>query len=243
MQRTRILSKSAGVATALAAVLLAASCSINVPWRNERADEVNLGFTLVNNLVMFEPTVRIDNKPGRFLLGTAARQTVIDDQFPLAGRDHHLQIQEKETLRIAPVRLDLQGVADAIVGADAWRNQTISIDYRTGLVSYRQTSFERSQMTIFRFRNEPTVNVSVDGRELSAIVDTTSPDTLVLPGSALGRGTVRVSIAGTDFGATDVQFANVTQARIGNRLLSRFLVSIDYGRRTVGLWRDPRIPL
>jgi hypothetical protein len=94
-----------------------------------------------------------------------------------------------------------------------------------------------------RWTGQPAINITVDGREISAVVDTTSPDTLVLPGSALGRGTVSVSIAGTDFGPTDVQFANVSQARIGNRLLSRFLVTIDYGRRVVGLWRDPRIPL
>jgi len=49
-------------------------------------------------------------------------------------------------------------------------------------------------------------------------------------------------IAGTDFGNVDVKFANVAQPRIGNRLLSKFLISIDYGKREVGLWRDPRIP-
>jgi hypothetical protein len=34
----------------------------------------------------------------------------------------------------------------------------------------------------------------------------------------------------------------VARARVGNRLLSHYLVTIDYGRRMVGLWRDPRIP-
>jgi hypothetical protein len=86
------------------------------------------------------------------------------------------------------------------------------------------------------------INVVVDGREVAAIVDTTSPDTLVLSGPD-ARGSVNVLIAGTDFGATDVQYANVSQARVGNRLLSRFLVTIDYGRKVVGLWRDNRIPL
>jgi hypothetical protein len=97
-------------------------------------------------------------------------------------------------------------------------------------------------MQTFRFRDEPSIWIYVNGQRIAAVVDTTSPDTLVLPGT-LGRGTVGVVVAGTNFGATDVQFANVTRARIGNRLLSRFLVSIDYGRRVVGLWRDPRIPL
>jgi hypothetical protein len=51
-----------------------------------------------------------------------------------------------------------------------------------------------------------------------------------------------VMIGDTDFGTIDVGYANVSQARVGNRLLSRFLVTIDYGKRVVGLWRDPRIP-
>ena len=241
LQGPRILSKTALLATALVITLLFASCTIRTPWRNERADEVNVSFILENNLVTLMPTTLIDNKPGRFILGTAARQTVIDNNFPLAGRDHHLQIQEKQALRLNPVRGDLQGVADAIVGADAWRERAISIDYRTGMVTYQLNGIERSQMTTYRFRNEPTVTVTVNGNDVSAIVDTSSPDTLVLPGEN-ARGNVTVRIAGFDFGTTDVQFANVAQARIGNRLLSRFLVSIDYGKRVVGLWRDPRIP-
>jgi hypothetical protein len=48
-------------------------------------------------------------------------------------------------------------------------------------------------------------------------------------------------IAGTDFGNVDIALGDVSSARAGNRLLSKFLVSIDYGQREVGLWRDPRI--
>lgn len=236
-----MLSKTSRVATAFALVVLAASCARFTPWRKEVPnEEVNLSFTIERNLIALPATLRIDNHPGRFILGTAARQTVLDSSFPARGR--RLQIQEKESLALSPVRVDLQGVADAIVGSDAWRNQSISIDYRLGLVTYQKTGIERSQMQTFRFRDEPSIWVHVNGRRIAAVVDTTSPDTLVLPGTA-GRGTVGVVVAGTDFGATDVQFANVTRARIGNRLLSRFLVSIDYGRRVVGLWRDPRIPL
>ena len=133
--------------------------------------------------------------------------------------------------------------ADAIVGADAWGRNAISIDYRSGLVTYHQSGIERSQMKTFRFRNEPMISVMIDGRRVDAIVDTSSPDTLVLPAATSSRGTVNVTVAETNFGATDVQYANVAVPRIGNRLLSRFLVTIDYGRRVVGLWRDPRIAL
>ena len=68
-------------------------------------------------------------------------------------------------------------------------------------------------------------------------------DTLVLPGAANGRHSARVEIAGVDFAAVDVRTGGVQSARIGNRLLSKFLVSIDYGRKVVALWRDPRIAM
>ncbi|HYR28920.1 MAG TPA: hypothetical protein VEU30_10670 [Thermoanaerobaculia bacterium] len=236
-----MLSKTSRVATAFAVVLLAASCSRWIPWRNEKVnEEVNLSFTLEQNLITLPSTLLIDNHSGRFILGTAARQTVIDEGFAARGRA--LQIREKESLPLSPVRMNLQGVADAIIGADAWRNRAISIDYRSGLVTYQKSGIERSQMQIFRYRDEPSVWIYVNGQRIAAVVDTSSPDTLVLPG-AYSRGTVGVVVAGTNFGPTDVQFANVTRARIGNRLLSRFLVSIDYGNRVVGLWRDPRIPM
>lgn len=229
-------------ATALAAAVLTASCSRLLPWSGEPdQEEVNVAFTLEQNLVALSGTTRIDNTPGRFILGTAARHTVVDAAFPAAGR--RLNLSEKESLALSPVRANLQGVADAIVGADAWNNRSISIDYRSGLVTYQKRGgIERSQMMTFRYRNEPMIWIEVNGRRIAAVVDTSSPDTLVLPGT-YARGTVNVRVAGVDFGATDVQYANVSAPRIGNRLLSRFLITIDYGRRVVGLWRDPRIPL
>ena len=237
----RILSKTLIAATALTLTLLTAGCARVLPWNDEPvANEVNLAFTLEQNLIELQ-TVRIDNRPGRFLLGSAAPRTVVDPSFVAAGK-HSLQISETESLRISPAALDLGGVADAIIGSEAWRGRAISIDYRSGLVTYQKEGIHTGYMTIFRYQVEPTINVSVDGTVIGAIVDTTSPDTLVLPARSSGRGTVRVIVAGTDFGPIDIRYANVTQARVGNRLLSRFLVTIDYGKRVVGLWRDPRIP-
>lgn len=239
----RILSKSGVAATVLTLGLLQVSCARLLPWGKEPlGSEVNLAFTMEQNLIQFE-TVRIDNRPGRFILGTAAPRTIVDPRFPLLRtRAHALQMDERQTVRIDPAPMDLRGVADAIVGIEAWRNHAISIDYRSGLVTYQKEGIKPGLMHIYRFPAEPMITVIVDGREVAAIVDTTSPDTLVLPGAET-RGTANVRVAETDFGAIDVQYANVSRARIGNRLLSRFLVTIDYGRRMVGLWRDPRIPL
>jgi hypothetical protein len=233
-----MLSKTRFRATAVVLVLLAASCRSVVPWRDEPiGSETNLAFSLEQNLIHLQ-SVRVDNRPGRFILGTAAPRTVIDPTMARAGS---VQLSEKRTVRVSPVALDLSGVADAIIGADAWGKNTITIDYRAGVVTFQKYAIEPDGMTLFHYRGEPAINVLVDGAQIAAIVDTTSPDTLVLPGTTKTRGSADVRVADLAFGTIDVQYADVARARIGNRLLSRFLVSIDYGRRVVGLWRDPRV--
>ncbi|HJQ37398.1 MAG TPA: hypothetical protein VKB93_09685 [Thermoanaerobaculia bacterium] len=235
----RILSKS--IATMF--VLAAAACGSVTPWRNEPiGSEVNLAFTLEQNLVTFE-SVTIDGRTGRFVLGSAAPRTVIDPTFANPARQHVVQLAEKETLGITTAPLPLGGVADAIIGADAWHGHAISIDYHSGLVTYQKLPTDRSLMSAFPFQAEPAIDVRVNGQLVKAIVDTANPDTLILPGTTPERGMARVDIGGHDFGSVDVRYANVPQARVGNRLLSRFLVTIDYGRKVVNLWRDPRIPI
>jgi len=233
----RILSKTPILMFAFAA------CTSMTPWRNEPLrDEVNLGFTLEHNLVTLS-SVTLDGRPGRFVLGTAAPRSVVDPAFANPRRTHVLQLTRKETLALpSPHAMSLGGVADAIIGADAWRGRAITINYQNGLVTYQKPGIHSALMTLYRFSNEPMIEITVDGTRRNAIVDTSSPDTLVLPGTPDARGKVSVQIAGHDFGTVDVKYANVAQARVGNRLLSRFLVTIDYGQRLVGLWRDPRIP-
>lgn len=238
-----MLSKSTVIATWTVCALFAASCRSGAPWRDEPSrPEVNLAFTLENNLIALQ-SVRVDDRPGRFLLGSALPRTVLDVRFAVPPRRTNvLQLSGKETLRIDPIAQDLGGIADGIIGPEGWRRAAITIDYRKGLVTLQKTGIQRGYMTIYRYPVEPMIHVTVDGREIAAIVDTTSPDTLVLPG-ANGRGTAHVAIAGVDFGSIDVGYANIERARVGNRLLSRFLVTIDYGQRLVGLWPDSRARL
>ena len=239
----RILSKSQRAATALALALLTSSCARYLPWRKDiPTPEVNLAFTLERNLVKLQ-TVRLDNRPGRFLLGTAAPRTVIDPDFTIARSRHALQLNGKETVRVSPHRVDLGGVADGIIGAEPWGGRAITIDYHSGLVTYQKEGIHTGMMTIYRYDGPPAIHVNVDGRNVAAIVDTTSPDTIVLPRAERGRGTARITIDGAEFGAIDVGYANIAQARVGNRLLSKFMVTIDYGKQLVGLWRDPRIAM
>ena len=218
---------------------------MRLPWRDEPVgQEINVVFTLHNNL-LFLPSATIDGRPGRFLFGSAEPQTVLDPKFAQKTPAHSLQLNERQSLHFAPVILDLHGIGDGIVGADVWGGHAVTVDYRAGLLTYQKEGIHPADMVLYNYTDAPMVNVIVDGHQTSAIVDTASPDTLVLPRGKAGAGrrSARVQIAGTDFGSVDVQFADVANPRVGNRLLSRFLVSIDYGRRQVGLWRDPRIAL
>ena len=228
-------------------VLAASACSSLLPWHDEPVgEEVNVAFTLKNNLIFLSSST-IDGMPGRYILGSAAPQTVVDPRVAHAdarGR-HMFELNDRQALRFQPVVADLHGVADAIVGADVWGSHAVTIDFRSGLVTYQREGIHPDYMTMFSFSEEPKVNITIDGRNVAAVVDTSSPDTLILPrpGPTPARGTAHVALAGTDFGTIDVRYADVAQPRIGNRILSKFLISIDYGKHEVGLWRDPRIPM
>ena len=227
------------------AAMLLASCASVLPWGDEKAREVNLAFTLDKNLIYLS-TVEIDGRPGRYLFASANSRTAFDPALAeqLPSRRHRLQLSARRALNVSPVVVNLSGLAEAIIGADVWGSTAVTIDYRTGLVTWQLEGIHPEYMTLFSFEAEPMVMVRVNGEDVPAIVDTASPDTLVLPRrSGSDRARARVALAGQDFGEIDIALAETGRARVGNRLLSKFLVTIDYGRRQVGLWRDPRIPL
>src|SRR6266498_3801463 len=145
-------SKSPPTATLLLTLALAA-CSSALPWQNEPiGQEVNVAFTVRKNLVVL-PSVTIDGRSGRFLLGTAEQRTVVDAHYaptPAPARSA-LRLNQREALQFTPVVADLHGVADAIVGADVWGQNAIIIDYRAGLLTFSRLGVERSGMTVFPF--------------------------------------------------------------------------------------------
>lgn len=231
--------------TAVIALLLTGCTSVQLPWNKEPAnEEVNLAFVLDQNVVRLQ-TVEINGQPGRYIFGSATPKSVIDTGLAsriTAARGRYLiQVSGKDTIRVTPLVADLGSAADAIVGADIIGKKAVTIDYRLGMVTYQNYGIEPAMMTLYRFSAAPEITVSVDGREIPAIVDTTNPDTLVVPGEN-GRMRATVVVGGIDFGPVDIRKARVDRARIGNRLLSHFLVSIDYGKGVVGLFRDPREP-
>ena len=234
-------SKLVRFAMTLAAVLCT-GCSVHLPWSAEPVGQkTNLAFVMRNNL-LYIPSATIDGRPGTFIFGSSQPVSVIDTRFARASW-HTLQLSEKQSLRFTSVNADLHGIADAIIGANVWGSAAVTVDYRVGLITLQREGIHPEMMTLFRYADEPMITIHVDGQTLNAIVDTTSPDTVVLAGNANGRRTAQVQIAGTDFGNIDIRSGGAAVSRVGNRLLSKFLISIDYGRHVVGLWRDPRIAL
>jgi hypothetical protein len=207
--------------------------------------ELNLAFTIQNNLLRLS-TVTVDGTSGRFFLGTAQPRTIIQPAFaPTSPARVTLGLGGREARTVEPVYIDLAGVGDAIIGFDLWSSRSITINYVSGMITYHTGGITTDGMSLYRFEGEPSIELLVDGRRVRAAVDTMIPDTLILPrgDSDAGRMNANVLLAGTHFTQLDVALADVSVARIGNRLLSKFLVSIDYGDRRVGLWRDPRVPV
>ncbi len=240
-------SKSLSHATYCVALLFAVACSSAKPWADEpTGEEINLAFVIRNNLVYLS-SATIDGRAGRFLFASAEPHSILDSRFAetLQGPTHMLQLNARQSLRFNPVVFDLGGIGDGMVGSDVWGNHAVTIDYRAGLLTFQRSGIHPELMSIYRYADQPMINVVVDGRTVPAVVDTASPDTLVLPRGEekADRRSAHVQIAGIDFAEVDVRLADITTPRVGNRLLSKFLVSIDYGRRQIGLWRDPRAGL
>jgi hypothetical protein len=235
-------SKKIWMATPLM-VLAIAGC-VSRPWKSEPATpEVTFAFTTQNNL-LFLPTVTLNGYRGRFLLGTATHSTILDSTFSRttgARAPFTLELGSKDQRSITPVFADLGKVGDGIVGADAWGDRAITIDFVSGVITYQKEGIHAELMTLFPYEEQPAITIDVDGQTVKAIVDSSSPDTLIMPRASKGRGVATVGIAGSRFEKIDIGYANISQPHVGNRLLSKFLITIDYGRHEVGLWRDPRI--
>lgn len=225
----------------------------SLPWSKQKSDELNLAVSVRNNQ-LFIPSARVESRAGSFLVGTAAPGTLLSPEFldreKLSPKNKVAVVfGSRRAIPSTPLVADLQGMADGILGADLWRAGSISVDYNSGLITYSsKRSFVTNDMATFGFREQPEVDIVINEKPYKAIVDTAIPDTLILPESSgvfgatatPGRTRVNVVLAGYSFPNINARTASVPAVRIGNRLLSKFLLVIDYRTRIVGLWRDPR---
>src|SRR5437016_4458926 len=82
----------------------------------------------------------------------------------------------RESLQFPALVADLHGVADAIIGASVWGDHAVTIDYRAGLLTFQREGIHPDLMTIYQYSDQPTISISVDGKSIPAILDTTLPD-------------------------------------------------------------------
>jgi hypothetical protein len=235
-----------GIAGALVALIALSAAGCSVPWRGEKRDEVNVAFQLEKNLPII--SVDVNGVPGRFLISSALEATTIAPKFaarigPRPFLGHRFIIAERVAIRLSPAVRPLALPIDGILGMDAFRGTAISIDYAAQLLIIELTPHDRRGMTVVPFSTIPAVPVTIDGRAGVAIVDTASPDSIVLPavrGSSGKRTEVELTVDGHAIGRTDAALADTVIPRLGNRVLSKFLVTIDYRLQQVALW--PRQP-
>jgi hypothetical protein len=218
-------------------VLLAASCR-SLPWRSASVEAINLAVSIEKNLLVSSEIV--DGRPARVLFGSAHSQTILDDQFAKGTNPVRVELGDRRSAAVRPIVHDLAGVADVLVGMDVWRGRAVTFDYQRQLIAIAASANTPDDFMTYRFEATPAIPVTVDGVSYFAIVDVASPDSLIVPrnGAAQGRREAVVQI-GADKFKTDVLFSDTNHPRMGARILSRYLLRIDYGSREVGLWRRP----
>jgi hypothetical protein len=228
-----------------AALLLVATWSCSSLGRGDGTTTI-IAWTLERNLVLVDATV--GGRRGSFIVGTANERTILDPAFE--GATAHrgrvgVNLGDRYSATVDPLRSELGGIADGILGGDVWRGRSLGIDYQRGLLVLGERLDPITEGVRFRFRGIPRIRVHIDGVESIAVVDSSSPDTLLLPASrfgAEGRRTVALRIGATPFDRVDARVAPVDEVRVGNRILAHFLVTVDYPRGEVSLWRHGRAP-
>lgn len=218
----------------LAVAVSAAACS-SLPWSSTRKTEVNVSFTVVDNLPVIDFSYA--GLDGKGILATPRGRTVFDPGFAAdLAREGRLHLGTEHVVRIEPAVDDLGTLGDALVGSDAFADRVLTIDWRAGLV----TIFTRTEPlteSMYRWTDLPAVPVVVDGRPMIAVLDTTNPDSLTLPGPAPHRYEADVSVAGATTRIDIAVDPRVQEPRLGNRVLVNYLTQIDYRRRTAALWK------
>lgn len=220
---------------ALIAAATISSCSF-LP----RPATTHLAWDLEGNLIVIHGVA--GGTPGRFIVGTAQPATVLDDTFPAdPGRRGNLPVVlgSRYSGTAKPVRADLGGLADGILGADVWSRRSVTIDYRRGILILGRDLETFKEGLRQGFDQVPMVPVLVNGNERMAVVDSANPDTVQLPQGefgAAGRRTIDLQVGEVRFDDLDAGVGPVSEIRIGNRVLSRFLVTVDYPRKEVTLW-------
>jgi hypothetical protein len=235
-----LTNQARNVILLLAVVLALSGCRTIRQYRADSQEwERNAVFILESNQPVLT-SATLGGSNGRLILATAHPQTIVSPTFATAGTIG-FTAGNSHRRTLTPLQAELGGAGDALIGFDAWPRERISVDYFKGLLSIGPSAAPPPDMPTYQFQGVPAVPLTVAGREYRVLVDTSLPETLVLPsGGGSFRRSETVTLGELRLNGVDVLYSEVSEPRIGTRLLARFLVIIDYGRSWVGLWADPR---
>lgn len=217
-----------------ALAVIAAACSL------PRAATTHLAWTFRQNLIVVGAVA--GGVDGEFIVGTAHPATILDPEFAGRAGDRGrmpVNLGGRFTADARPVRAELDGLADGILGLDVWGRRSVTIDYRRNLIILGRDLEPMNEGLRHAFEHIPAVPILIDGVERLALVDTANPDTIQLPATDFGeegRRSVDLQVGDVRFRGIGATVAPVTEIRLGNRVLSHFLVTIDYPRGEVTLW-------
>lgn len=231
--------------------LLAGACAWGLAGCSSPQFERNVSFRLERNLPVIDAEIR--GRHVRMVVASALPSSVLSGRrareigFEQSRSPSRVFFGNQAGTRISPLVLELDEdiPADGMLGADAWEGRSVTIDYRRRVVILRPPGPVQEGFYSWSFKGPPKISVLLDGIVVPAIVDTAIPDSAIIPEALLDdangrRQTVDLEIAGVEFDDIDVTTAPTGDIRIGSRLLSHFLVQIDYDHRTVALWPDGR---
>jgi hypothetical protein len=238
-------STSRVAAAALAALLMVSVLSGCTALRREAAlasREQNLSFAIDRNQLVFD-VVEVEGLRGRFIVGSATPKTILDSEFV---RRHGLAstgtfrvtLRQTRVTEVDANIFDLDGEIDAIIGTDVL-GPVLVVDYRNRLATRIRQFRHEGDGVSHEWQDRPRFPLVIGGRRVEGIVDTTIPDTLILPRELFpqwtpGRQRADIEIAGMHLQNIDIRVAELSEVLIGNRILQHFLVTIDYERgRTV----------
>jgi hypothetical protein len=244
---TRALPSSsrlgAGALAALLMVSLASGCTTSLRREADLASrEQNLSFAIDRNQLVFDD-VQVEGLRGRFIVGSATPKTILDSGFV---RRHGLAstgtfrvtLRQTRVTEVDANILDLGGEIDGIIGTDVL-GPLLVVDYKSRLATRIRRFRHEGDGVNHHWQDRPRFPLVVSGRRVEGIVDTTIPDSLIVPRElfpqwSLSRIRADIEIAGMQLKDVDVRVADVSDMLIGNRILQHFLVTIDYERgRTV----------
>ena len=176
---------------------------------------------------------------GTGVLSTRHPTTVVDSSFAThLDREGRMRLGTEHVATINPAVDDLEGIADAILGTDVFADRILSLDFRAGLATIHTKLDPMTDGSFHRWTDSPAVPIAVDGRRMTALVDTSSPDTLTLPGGSAIRRQAEVTLAGRTQTVDVAVDPRVSEPRIGTRLLADYLIQIDFRNKTVSLWNE-----